>query len=291
MTNDYHRIEAAIRYIQQTSGSQPGLDEIAEHVGLSKYHFQRLFRRWAGVSPKRYLQFLTVEQAKGLLRDSLSVLDTTFETGLSSPGRLHDLFVSAEAMTPGQYKEQGAGLLIRYGIHETPFGVCLLAATERGICRLTFVDEQGAAGAVQEFADEWSNATLRHDQAATAPLVRQAFGASGAEESPLRLLLRGTNFQLKVWQALLRVPSGAAVSYGTLARAIGHSGSAQAVGGAVGANSIAFLIPCHRVLLSSGEFGEYRWGAVRKRAILTWEGAQPMADQGTIAAAGGQAGR
>lgn len=291
MTNDYHRIEAAIRYIQQTAGSQPGLDEIAEHVGLSKYHFQRLFRRWAGVSPKRYLQFLTVEQAKELLRDSLSVLDTTFETGLSSPGRLHDLFVSAEAMTPGQYKEQGAGLLIRYGIHETPFGACLLAATERGICRLTFVDEHGAAGAVEELADEWSNATLRHDQAATAPLARQAFGASGAEESPLRLLLRGTNFQLKVWQALLRVPFGAAVSYGTVARAVGHAGSARAVGGAVGANSIAFLIPCHRVLLSSGEFGEYCWGAVRKRAILTWEAALPMADQGTIAAAGGQAGR
>ncbi len=273
MSNAYYRIERAIRYLEDRAEQQPDLDEVAAEVGLSKFHFQRLFRRWAGVSPKQFLQFVTLEHAKDLLRDSASVLETTYETGLSSPGRLHDLFVAVEAVTPGEYKRLGQGIEIRWGIHETPFGEALLASTERGICALSFLGEMSAEAAVEELEADWSLARVRHDAAATRKRVQQVFAALGPSE-PLRLMLRGTNFQLQVWKALLEVPEGRATTYGELARAIGAPRAQRAVGTAVGANRVAFLILCHRVLRSTGAFGDYRWGSARKRAMLGWEAAR-----------------
>ena len=271
-TADYRRVERAIRFLEEHAAEQPSLEAVAECVGLSPYHFQRLFRRWAGVSPKRYLQHLTVQAAKRHLRDAASVLEATFATGLSSPGRLHDLFVSVEAVTPGQFKGRGAGLVLRYGFHPTPFGACLLALSERGICALWFVEEAGEGAAVGELQGEWRGARLLEDQDATGGAVARIFTRRWrVEDGRLPLFLRGTNFQLKVWQALLQIPEGAVVSYGTLAGQLGMPAAARAVGSAVGKNPIAYLIPCHRVLRGSGEVGGYRWDSVRKKALLARE--------------------
>ena len=273
MSNAYYRIERAIRYLQERAEQQPDLEELADHVGLSKFHFQRLFRRWAGVSPKQFLQFLTLEHAKELLRDSASVLEATYATGLSSPGRLHDLFVAVDAVTPGQYKQLGSGLGVSWGEHETPFGKALVAATDRGICALDFLGPEGIDGGVRRLETDWSRARIHHAPDVTGPLAARVFADLGGRE-PLRLMLRGTNFQMQVWKALLAVPEGCAVSYGALAHAIGARAAARAVGAAVAANRVAFLIPCHRVLRSSGAFGDYRWGRARKRAMLGWEAAR-----------------
>jgi len=269
MSETYQQIARAIRFIETEALTQPSLEQVAEHVGLSPFHFQRLFQRWAGVSPKRFLQFLTVSHAKQLLRESLPALEASFAVGLSSPGRLHDLLVATEAVTPGEFKSGGAGITIRYGFHETPFGRGLVGQTERGICRFEFVDAADPAQLLERLQSAWPEARLCEDQTASGAVVDQMFvrreTGTGAE---LKLLLRGTNFQLKVWQALLRIPEGRIASYGFLAGQLGCPGASRAVGTAVGQNPIGYLIPCHRVLRQSGALGGYRWGLERKTAIL-----------------------
>jgi AraC family transcriptional regulator, regulatory protein of adaptative response / methylated-DNA-[protein]-cysteine methyltransferase len=268
LSEDYARIEQAIRYIETNSYRQPDLNEVAVHIGLSEYHFQRLFTRWAGISPKRFLQFVTRENAKMLLARSSNLLDATYEAGLSSPGRLYDLFVQTEAVTPGEYKSKGAGVDIAYGFHPTPFGECLLALTDRGICFLAFVDA-GRSIALEQLQKTWVNASLTETPSRTAPVVDQIFSA--VPTLPIPLHLRGTNFQIKVWEALLRLPAGEVTTYQALAEQVHSSQSARSVGNAVAHNPVAFLIPCHRVLQKTGHFGNYRYGSARKKAILLRE--------------------
>ena len=271
---DGERIAQAIQYLDRHYRSQPTLDEVATAVELSPYHFQRLFKRWAGVSPKRFLQFLTIEHAKEALSEGQSVLAASYDAGLSGPGRLHDLFVAVEAVTPGEFKEGGEGLSIRYGFHTTPFGECLLATTDRGVCGLAFATRREQRAVLTELRRRWRGAELRHDQRGTRAVAKRIFEREARSGRPLTLSLQGTNFQLKVWEALLRVPAGMLVSYGDIARSIGHPDAQRAVGTAVGQNPIAYLIPCHRVIRSSGAFGEYRWGSARKKAMVAWEAAR-----------------
>ncbi len=267
---DYRIVERAIRYLESNARRQPELKDIAAAVGLSEFHFQRLFTRWAGISPKRFLQFLTKEHAKDLLDRSTNLLDTTLQVGLSSLGRLHDLFVTTEAVTPGEYKSRGAGLTIRYGLHPSPFGTCLVGLTDRGICHLGFVQTTEGA-AIDELVARWQHADMIEDGRATAPLIQPIFDAGKRAGQPLHLYLRGTNFQIKVWEALLRVDSGAVTTYSQLAGEIGDPRAARAVGSAVGANPLPVVIPCHRVIRALGEFGDYHYGAARKLALLGWE--------------------
>ena len=269
-SQDYQLIEQAIRFIEANAHRQPELDEVAAAVGLSEYHFQRTFTRWAGISPKRFLQFLTKENAKELLTQSENLLDTTHQVGLSSLGRLHDLFVATEAVTPGEYKTRGAGVTIRYGIHASPFGPCLVATTERGICHLGFV-QTSEGDAIDELVKEWSQATMIEDYKSTAPLIEPIFDLSQRGRESLRLHLRGTNFQIKVWEALLQIPQGTVTTYEGIATRIGNPFALRAVGTAVGHNPIAVLIPCHRVLRKDGAFGSYRYGSARKKALLAYE--------------------
>ncbi|PLX97352.1 MAG: 6-O-methylguanine DNA methyltransferase [Desulfuromonas sp.] len=269
---DYQLIAAAINFIRENRLAQPPLEEIARHIGLSPYHVQRLFKRYAGVSPKRFLQHLTGEHAKQLLRSSASVLDVSFAVGLSGSGRLHDLLISVEAVTPGEYKAAGDGVEIRYGRHATPFGDCLIAVTGRGICRLEFFDSDSSDDLVARLRQEWPGAKIREDAVATGISIDRIFSAAGKTDGQsLPLQLKGTNFQLKVWQALLNIPPGCITSYGDLAERIGHPGASRAVGTAIGSNPIGYLIPCHRVLRGDGGIGGYRWGEERKLAILERE--------------------
>jgi AraC family transcriptional regulator of adaptative response/methylated-DNA-[protein]-cysteine methyltransferase len=272
-SSDYKLVERALLYLESNVRRQPELREVADAVGLSEFHFQRLFTRWAGISPKRFLQFLTREQARRLLDRSENLLDTTVELGLSSPGRLHDLFVTTEAVTPGEYKSRGEGVTIRYGLYPTPFGQCLLGTTERGICHLGFV-QTSEGDALDELTSHWSRASIVEDHAATAPLVESIFQLGKPPERPLHILLRGTNFQIKIWEALLRIPPGSVATYAEVAREIGEPHAVRAVGNAVGRNPIPVLIPCHRVIRALGEFGRYRYGSARKKALLGWEFAQ-----------------
>ncbi len=272
-SEDYLRIEQAILYLEKNYKKQPGLAEIAGSIGLSEFHFQRLFSRWAGVSPKRFLQYLTREGAKELLNRSENLLDTTLGVGLSSLGRLHDLFVTTEAVTPGEYKSRGAGLTIRYGLHPTPFGRCLIGITDRGICHLSFV-ESSEGQAIDALVADWREAGMVEDYRATAPLIAPIFTLGRQEEAPLHLHLRGTNFQLKVWEALLSIPAGNVTTYERIAEQIGNRRAMRAVGSAVGHNPVAVLIPCHRVIQKAGRFGNYRYGATRKMALLGWENAR-----------------
>jgi AraC family transcriptional regulator of adaptative response/methylated-DNA-[protein]-cysteine methyltransferase len=267
LSEDYARVEQAIRFLEANVHHQPGLAEVSAHVGLSEYYFQRLFTRWAGISPKRFLQFLTKENAKALLART-SVLSAAYEAGLSSPSRLHDLFVQVEAVTPGEYKSRGLGLDIVYGFHPTPFGECLLALTDRGICFLGFLhtDRSSALGVL---GSHWSKASLSESPSRTAPYITMIFSHRSGDGLSIHLM--GTNFQLKVWEALLRLPPGQVTTYGELARQVGSAGLARAIGNAVGHNPVAYLIPCHRVLRQVGEFGEYRYGSARKKAILLYE--------------------
>ena len=268
--DDYQRIEKAILFLEENIHRRPDLQEVARSVNLSAYHFQRLFRRWAGISPKRFLQALTLERAKEALKNSGSLLNVTYDAGLSSSGRLHDLFVNMEAVTPDEFRSQGAGLKIRYGFHPSPFGECLVAVTDRGICNLAFVPQGGRTRIVHDFKMQWRHADMREDPTATKPNADKIFGAATSAD-PLTLHLKGTNFQVKVWQALLKVPRGSVASYEDIARQINRPRAVRAVANAVAHNPVAFLIPCHRVIRKTGVVGGYRWGSPRKKAILAWE--------------------
>jgi AraC family transcriptional regulator of adaptative response/methylated-DNA-[protein]-cysteine methyltransferase len=272
---DYILVERAIRFIEQHARKQPTLLEIAEHVGASESHLQRVFTRWAGISPKRFLQYLTHEHCRQLLRQSRSVLDATYEAGLSSAGRLHDLFVTVEAVTPGEFRTGGAGLDIRFGIHDSPFGECLVATTPRGVCAVSFLSSESPETALERLHEQWPGATIGGDQSRTAEIARRMFDPEAqSADTPLRLLLRGTNFQINVWKALLRIPLGSVASYEDLAAMADVPGAPRAVGNAVGANPLAYVIPCHRVIRKTGEFGNYGGGPARKKAMLVWESAR-----------------
>lgn len=280
-SSDYQLIAAAIAYLEANHRSQPSLEELASHVAVSPFHLQRLFKRWAGISPKRFVQFLTVEHAKQLLAESRTMLDAAYETGLSGPGRLHDLFINVEAMTPGEFKLRGQGLTIQYGFHDTPFGECLLASTERGICGLNFVGQPGREAELEALRARWPAAELVENPEATAAVVDKIFAPEHGSGDAVHLLLAGTNFQIKVWEALLRIPPGSACTYEDVAQWVGQPSAARAVGGAVGANAIAYLIPCHRVIRKSGVIRDYRWGSTRKKAILGWEASHTMQEHAT----------
>ena len=270
---DYGRVEKAIYYIEKHTDEQPSLEDVSAHVGLSPYHFQRIFKKWTGISPKRFLQFLTVENAKRLLDRSASVLETSYDVGLSGSGRLHDLFVSVEAVTPGQFKSGGAGVKLEYGFHQTPFGKALIAMAKGGLTDIEFVDEGEENKAVRNLGKKWPAADIIQDHGETEKFARLIFGGllRSAEGSPIKIWLRGTNFQIKVWQALLRIPEGTIVSYSDVARNIGHPKAVRAVGNAVGSNPIPWLIPCHRVLRGSGAIGGYGGGIARKKIMLARE--------------------
>ncbi len=270
---DYARIARAISFIQSHLKEQPGLDRIASHVGLSPYHFQRKFRQWVGVSPKRFLQCLTVNHAKALMDQSLNILDTSLELGLSGPARLHEQFLSIEAMTPGQYKTRGDGLDMVYGVHLTPFGLMLLAQTDRGICSLSFTDNASLEDDVTALSRQWPRANLVEDVQAIKPMADKIFHVDRLADRKIHLAVRGTNFQVNVWRALLKIPLGRTVSYQQLAHYIGKPEAVRAAANAVATNPIAYLIPCHRVLRKSGALGGYRWGAQRKRLLLALDAA------------------
>ena len=271
-SKDFVRIEKAIAYIESHFDDQPTLRDIAEQVNLSEYHFQRLFSRWVGISPKRFLQYLTKEYAKKLLKNSTNLLDTTYDSGLSSPGRLHDLFVACEAVTPGEYKSRGKGLTISYGFHDSPFGECLLAVTERGICGLDFVQAEGKGALLGELKSIWKRAYLEEAPEVTRPILSRIYNPSAWKKSgPVPVLLQGTNFQIKVWEALIRIPVGKVVTYEDVAVYIGMPKAVRAVGNAVGKNPVSFVIPCHRVIRKTADFGYYGGGPARKKAILGWE--------------------
>lgn len=273
---DYSRIERAIVFMEQNYQAQPSLESIAKHACVSPFHFQRVFTRWVGISPKRFMQYLTKEYAKQLLDQSRSVLDTSYEAGLSGPGRLHDLFVTCEAVTPGEFKTHGDGIEIAYGFHSSPFGEILLGVTERGICELNFVRKGGRRELLDSLRARWRNASLVSADRRTAPFARRIFEPSN-ERPPVHLFLKGTNFQIKVWEALLRIPPGAVVAYNDIANALGMPRSARAVGNAVASNPIAYVIPCHRVIRENGDTGNYLGGPARKKAILGWEMARSHA--------------
>jgi AraC family transcriptional regulator of adaptative response/methylated-DNA-[protein]-cysteine methyltransferase len=277
MSSDYARIERAIHYIEEHLPEQPGLAELAAVVGLSEFHFQRLFQRWAGVSPKAFLQFLTLGEAKRLLAQPRSLLESSLALGLSGPSRLHDLFLKLEAMTPGDYKQHARGMVVRWGVHSTPLGQALFAATERGLCGLAFLGEAPERDA-DEMRARWPGATWREEPGFTRPYaVELEARLRGQPSRPLPLLLKGTPFQLKVWEALLRIPEGAVVTYTQVAALAGATGAPRAVGAAIGANPVGYLIPCHRVIRASGAFGGYHWGLPRKRALLALEHARAAA--------------
>ncbi|MCH7309286.1 methylated-DNA--[protein]-cysteine S-methyltransferase [Acinetobacter sp. NIPH 1852] len=272
---NYDRIAQAIAYIQQNFQQQPQLDEVAAHIHLSPAHFQRLFSEWVGTSPKKFLQYISVEYAKNILKQQGSVFDATFATGLSSTSRLHDLFIQIEGMTPAEYKHGGQNLSIHYQFAETLFGEVLIASTHKGICALTFVQHQ--ADALEQLKSQFPQAIFKQqaDQFQQSALV--LFQKDQCRLADIKLHLKGTDFQLKVWQSLLKIPMGQLSTYGELAKAIEHPKAARAVGTAIGNNPVAFLIPCHRVIQSTGAFGGYEWGATRKMAMIGWEGVQTHA--------------
>lgn len=276
MMNDYERIEKAIVFLQEHFREQPDLDEVARQVHLSPFHFQKLFTQWAGVSPKKFLQFISVEYAKELLKKDISLAEVSFETGLSGTGRLHDLFIGIEGMTPGEYKNGGAALEIQYHFADTPFGKIIIAATAKGICHLAFIktEAEGIAGLQQFFP----NAQLKKNTTSLHRDALQFFSGDWKDLKKIKLHLKGTPFQLKVWQSLLQIPFGNRTAYGAIADHIKNPKASRAVGTAIGDNPVAFLIPCHRVIRSSGMIGDYHWGRPRKTAILGWEAAQVSAE-------------
>jgi AraC family transcriptional regulator of adaptative response/methylated-DNA-[protein]-cysteine methyltransferase len=274
-SRDYDLVRRAIAFLSGKWEEQPTLERLAAHLGLSPAHTQRLFKRWCGLSPKEFVQAVTIDHARNLLTSSASVLDAAHEVGLSGAGRLHDLFIDHEAMTPGEFKRRGEGLEIAYGFHDTPFGDALLLATDRGVAGLAFVDEdkgQSREEALADMTGRWPKAMFIDAPERTAPHATRIFdpGCWSAEQ-PVRLVLIGTDFEIRVWQALLRIPMGRAVTYADIARHIGHPAASRAVGSAVGRNPISFVVPCHRVLRGDGQLGGYHWGLTRKRALIGWE--------------------
>jgi len=272
--SDYDRIARAITFIAGRVHAQPSLNEVAAHLHMSPFHFQRLFCRWAGVTPKKFLQVLTVERAKQLLDASTPLLEVADALGLSSGSRLYDHFVQLEAATPGEFKTGGAGLTIDYAVHDTPFGGAFIAATDRGICALAFLDDPDFTVHRTALSGQWPRALLRENRRRTGALIESMFAVDPKPDRPLSLHVSGTNFQISVWRALLRIPPGKVASYAQVAGAIGRPESARAVGRANGANPVAFLIPCHRVIQQSGHLGGYHWGETRKQAIHAWESAR-----------------
>ncbi len=270
--DNYQRVATAITYLREHAAEQPLLADVARHVGLSEFHFQRMFSEWAGISPKRFLQFLTKEYAKRLLAQSHNVLDAALQAGLSGSSRLHDLMVACEALTPGELRAQGAGLSIQFGFSHTPFGQVLMGVTPRGICHLHFVDGEEDK-ALEDLFLASPKAQFERDDATVSRASEKLFSRR-KEAVPLHLLLRGTNFQIKVWEALLRIPYAQVASYSSVAQLAGVPGAARAVGSAIAKNNIALLIPCHRVIRESGNVGEYRWGNTRKSLLLAREQVQ-----------------
>ena len=284
--NDYERIAAVIRYLDKHHAEQPCLAMLAERAGLSAFHFHRLFSRWAGITPKDFLQCLTLAHCKALLAEGKDVLNVALNAGLSGPSRLHDLCVSLEAASPGELKAGGAAWAIRAGFAESPFGMCLVGETPRGICHLSFVESVNRQAGARAIQRDWPRADLQLDDAAVSELLGPLFQrpARSSSRPALRAFVRGTGFQFRVWRALLQVPTGTLVSYGDLAAAIGDRAAARAVGTAVGQNPLAYLIPCHRVIRETGAFGDYRWEAARKKAIVVWESAIRLAQPSESAA-------
>jgi AraC family transcriptional regulator, regulatory protein of adaptative response / methylated-DNA-[protein]-cysteine methyltransferase len=271
--SDYDTVRRVIEMITLDYREQPSLETIAAEIGQSPTQLQKLFTRWAGLSPKAFLQAVTIDHAKRLLgQEGLPLLETSYEVGLSGPSRLHDLFVTHEAMSPGEWKAKGGGLTIRYGFHRSPFGIALVMATDRGLAGLAFADEAGEADALEDMTRRWPNATYVEDAAATLPYVGRVFDRSKWQcDRPLRVVLIGTDFQVKVWQSLLKIPYGKAVTYSDVANDIGQPTASRAVGAAVGANPISFVVPCHRAVAKNGALTGYHWGLTRKRAMLGWE--------------------
>jgi AraC family transcriptional regulator of adaptative response/methylated-DNA-[protein]-cysteine methyltransferase len=275
---DYDVVRRAIAHIKGNWRAQPEIEQIAEAAGVTPTELHHLFRRWAGLTPKAFLQALTLDSARNLLRDSASVLDASYEVGLSGPGRLHDLFVTHEAMSPGEWKTGGEGLTVYYGFHPALFGTALVMATDRGLCGLAFADPGEEKAAITDMRSRWPRATYVEDSARTAPLCARIFDKKlWREDRPLRVVLIGTDFEVRVWETLLRVPMGRATTYSDIANHIGKPKAPRAVGAAVGKNPISFVVPCHRVIGKSGELTGYHWGLTRKRAMLGWEA-------GTVAA-------
>ncbi|MGM0521973.1 MAG: bifunctional transcriptional activator/DNA repair enzyme AdaA [Pseudomonadota bacterium] len=284
--NDYARIEKAMAYMVAHAAEQPNLETVAAHVHLSAFHFQRLFCRYAGISPKRFLQALTLERGKQLMQSSTSLLDIAHTLGLSGGSRLYDHFVQLEAATPGEYKRQGEGVEIAYGVHETPLGRLFVAVTPRGICRMGFVDTTNSEELLARLAKEWPRSTIYHSTETTRYAVDRLFTRRGEETgtnvAALPLHVTGTNFQIAVWRALLTIPEGQFASYSHIAQALGSPKSSRAVGNAVGANPIALWIPCHRVIQQSGALGGYRWGVEKKQMVQAWELALAQVDSAML---------
>ncbi len=270
---NYQRIEQAIKYLEDNFKRQPELDEVAEKVHLSPFHFQRIFTDWAGISPKRFLQFLTVDFLKSRLNETRNLVEAAESAGLSSQSRVYDLFTTLEAVTPQEYKLNGSGIHINYGFHETPFGTCLLGTTDRGICWLSFLSiGEEPKTELEIMKEHWYNSVFHQNQTLTEEFVENIFGHDGTKaQNKIHLLVKGTNFQVKVWEALLRLPMGSVTTYQNIAERIQNPKAMQAVGSAVGSNHIAYIIPCHRVIRKDGILGEYRWSAARKKSIIGWE--------------------
>ena len=267
---NYQRIERAIRFLEENFKRQPDLDEVADHVHVSPFHFQKMFTEWAGISPKRFLQFLTVDFLKEKLTESKNLIDAAESAGLSAQSRVYDLFTTLEAVTPQEYKTKGSGIRIEYGFHPTPFGYCLIGVTVRGTCWLSFLEtDQDTKGALEELKQHWHNSVFHEDRILTGAVVKQIFDKD--DKKKLHLFVKGTNFQIKVWEALLRIPEGSVTTYQGIANIINSPKAMQAVGSAVGSNHIAYLIPCHRVIRKDGILGEYRWHSSRKKGLIGWE--------------------
>lgn len=272
----YEKVEKAIEYISQNFRQQPNLDDVAKRVYVSPFHFQRLFKEWAGVSPKKFLQYISIQHAKKLLEKNNSLADVAFETGLSATSRLHDLFISIEGMTPGEYKNGGEQLHINYSFAESPFGNIIVASTGKGICHLAFADDEKQA--LQGLKNLFPNASFRQVVDTIQQNALFIFTQDWKNLSGIKLHLKGTSFQLKVWEALLKVPMGSLTTYADLATSVGNANASRAVGSAVGDNPVAFLIPCHRVIKSTGVIGNYHWGGNRKTAMIGWESAKVYAE-------------
>ena len=280
---NYQRIERAIEYLHQNFQRQPELEEVAEKVHLSAFHFQRIFTEWAGISPKRFLQYLTTDYLKAKLQTSQNLEEAAAAAGLSSQSRVYDLFTTLEAVTPAEYRQRGGGIRIEYGLHDTPFGNSLIGVTERGICWFSFIQtEADGRFALEEMITFWYNSVFHENQLLTRDFITQMFGTDsrakatsglfgGGAAGRLHLFVKGTNFQVKVWEALLQIPSGSLMTYQDIARKVNSPAAVQAVGSAVGANTIAYLIPCHRVIRKDGVLGEYRWSPARKKTMIGWE--------------------